>query len=258
MASPPSGSGIPTCGSGNSTCGGYSRGTWDCCYDPAGLAANPGGHGNTSWPVVSYVWAYDAGNPDGSNTTGNNVPSMPSTASGYTGNTTRNNLTAVKLGYVNPWDLYPYATWQLNDPFNAAANKAQSGYQTSGTYDPVSGKLYVSLQNAQSTLPDYRGVSDNSSRNHTGHNNGIRRFQRQYQPVRIGSNKQREQSGVHDCAQCRLLTLCWRKLRRHILRQHFYDRSHNGELYSYCHFYSNSAACRSVSAKLTGGEQKKQ
>jgi hypothetical protein len=74
---------------------------------------------------------------------------MPSTASGYTGNTSRNNLTAVKLGYVNPWDLYPYATWQLNDPFNAAANEVQSGFLTGGTYDPVSGKLYVSLYMGQ-------------------------------------------------------------------------------------------------------------
>jgi hypothetical protein len=155
MASPPSGSGIPTCGSQNSTCGGYSRGTWDCCYDPVGLATNAGGHGNTAWPYVSYVWAYDVGSSSGSNSPGNNTASMPSTAPGYTGVTTRNNLTAVKLGYVNPWDLYPYATWELNDPFNALANQAQSGNLTAGTYDPVSGKLYVSLPGGQpsTTLP---------------------------------------------------------------------------------------------------------
>jgi hypothetical protein len=149
MANPPAGSGIPTCGSGNTTCGGSSRGSWDCCYDPRALAIDAGGHGDTAWPYQSYVWAYDVGNSDGSNSSGNNVASMPSTASGYAGNTGRNNLTAVKLGYVNPWDLYPYATWQLNDPFNAAANQAQSGPVTGGTYDPVSGKLYVSLLQGQ-------------------------------------------------------------------------------------------------------------
>ena len=149
MANPPAGSGIPACGSANSTCGGNSRGSWDCCYDPVGLATNGGGHGNTAWPYVSYVWAYDVGDSSGNNSPGNSVASMPSTASGYTGVTTRNNLTAVKLGYINPWDLYPYATWKLNDPFNALANQAQSGKMTSGTYAPASGKLYVSLAMGQ-------------------------------------------------------------------------------------------------------------
>jgi len=155
MANPPAGSGIPTCGSANSTCGGYSMGGWDCCYNPVGQVVAAGGHGNSAWPLVSYVWAYDVGDSSGNNTPGNSVASMPSTASGYSGATTRNNLTAVKLGYLNPWDLLPYGTWQLNDPFNALANQAQSGYLTSGTYDPASGKLYVSLYNGQqsSSLP---------------------------------------------------------------------------------------------------------
>ncbi|MFZ0927655.1 MAG: hypothetical protein WAN11_03590, partial [Syntrophobacteraceae bacterium] len=154
-----SGSGIPTCGtSGTGTgCGDYSGsvGSMSCCYNPQGMQNNGQGYGPSTWPINSYVWAYDVGNADGSNTPGNNVASMPSTAAGYTGNTSRNNLTAVKLGYVNPWDLYPYATWQLNDPFNAAANQAASGFQTGGTYDPVSGKLYISLYMGQpsTTLP---------------------------------------------------------------------------------------------------------
>lgn len=136
--------GAPACST--NTCGGSSRDGYPCCYDPAHKG---GGHLNTSWPYENYTWAYDVGDSSGNNTTGNNVASMPSTATGHIGATSRNNLTAVKLGYVNPWDLYPYAVWNLPKHFEGAVG---SGY-ASGTYDPVSGKAYFIAYHAQLAGP---------------------------------------------------------------------------------------------------------
>lgn len=138
LNNPPAGSGIPQCTGAFTSCGGLGRGTENCCYNPPG--AHQGGHSNTAWPYRTYIWAYDVGDAQGSNTAGNNVQSMSAV------HPQRNNLTAVKLGYLNPWDLYPYATWQLSaDPFNEAANLGSSGYISGGTYDPESGKLYTTL-----------------------------------------------------------------------------------------------------------------
>jgi hypothetical protein len=91
----------------------YGEGTGDSslaatsgyCYDPAGSSK-----GTHAYPYVYQVWAYDA-----------------------------LDLLSVKNGEKNPWDIKPYAVWQLNFPFgnaNAIINGA--------AYDPDSQRIFIS------------------------------------------------------------------------------------------------------------------
>lgn len=135
--------GVPLCPTtGTFSCGGTTQNPGsNCCYDPSTVGNT---HGNTAWPYQAWVWAYDVGDSSGNNTSGNSVSSMNATYPG------KNNLTAVKLGLINPWDLYPYATWSLpvHFPFPGTSYCGDTGQNNSyagGTYDPVSGKLYLSI-----------------------------------------------------------------------------------------------------------------
>jgi hypothetical protein len=109
------------------------------CYDPEN-AGNT--HMNTAWPYSNYVWAYDVGDASGNNTSGNSVPSA------NTSHPEKNNLTAVKLGIVKPWDVKPYAVWPLPDANNILKSnfvgEHGSGY-SSGTYDPSTGNAYFTV-----------------------------------------------------------------------------------------------------------------
>jgi hypothetical protein len=82
------------------------------CYDPDD--SSKGTHG---YPYVPEVWAYDA-----------------------------NDLLAVRTGAKQPWEVKPYATWQLDLPF---------GSPTIGgaAYDPGTGTIYVSQQFGNGTDP---------------------------------------------------------------------------------------------------------
>jgi len=77
-------------------------------YCPDNVDSNKGTH---AFPYVYMVWAYDA-----------------------------NDLAAVKAGTKNPWDVLPYAYWQLPIPFAEAGEAVING----ATYDPATQRIYVS------------------------------------------------------------------------------------------------------------------
>ena len=77
------------------------------CYDPAN--SNKGDH---AWPYVHQVWAYDA-----------------------------NDLTAVKAGSKQPWQVQPYAIWTL--PGLPSSTRNQGATIASATYDDATRRLYV-------------------------------------------------------------------------------------------------------------------
>ena len=76
------------------------------CYDPAGSAK-----GVHAYPYIYQVWAYNT-----------------------------DDLAAVKAGSKNPWDVVPYAYWQLNLPTVPPVNWP---VQMSAAYDSVNQKIYV-------------------------------------------------------------------------------------------------------------------
>ncbi len=84
--------------------------TW--CYDPDGSSK-----GTHAYPYVAEVWAYDAAD-----------------------------LAAVRRGAKRPWQVRPYATWQLHLPF-------ASGQIGGAAYDPTAGVIYVSQQFGNGTDP---------------------------------------------------------------------------------------------------------
>ena len=103
--------------------------TSSICYDPDyPTAASKGWH---TYPYEPYVWAYDVGNTDGTNSSGNTVQSTNGTT-----HPDMNNLTAVKLGYLKPYQLVPYAVWSFNLP---TGTKPLGGV----AYDPVHKLIYV-------------------------------------------------------------------------------------------------------------------
>jgi hypothetical protein len=84
--------------------------TW--CYDPDGSSK-----GTHAYPYVAEVWAYDAAQ-----------------------------FAAVHRGARRPWQVKPYATWQLRLPFG-------SGQIGGAAYDASSGTIYVSQQFGNGTDP---------------------------------------------------------------------------------------------------------
>lgn len=105
------------------------------CYDPS--KSSKGTH---AYPYVNYVWSYDVGDSSGNNTTGNNVNSLSSTNPG------NNNLTAVKLGIIKPYEVVPYATWTVSLP--TGASQLSPGNFGGAAWDPVHRLLYVAQMNA--------------------------------------------------------------------------------------------------------------
>lgn len=86
------------------------------CYDPEGSAK-----GDHAYPYMYYVWAYDA-----------------------------HDLAAAKAGTKQPWDIVPYAVWQLTLPYQPNHN----GHHLGGaTYDPATKRLFVSQQYANGDEP---------------------------------------------------------------------------------------------------------
>ena len=81
------------------------------CYDP--WDSSKGVHG---YPYQSYVWAYDV-----------------------------NDLVGVRAGRMSPWDVTPYAVWELPDLGGSGIGGA--------AYDPATGRIFVSQLLGDSTLP---------------------------------------------------------------------------------------------------------
>lgn len=77
------------------------------CYDLC--SQYKGGHG---YPYVHYVWAYDA-----------------------------NDVLAVLSGDDDPWNMKPYAEWQLDD-----LDTSGCAGMRSAAYDPDTGRLYISQE----------------------------------------------------------------------------------------------------------------
>jgi len=75
------------------------------------------GKGYHAYPYLSYVWAYDA-----------------------------LDLAAVKSGQRQPWDVKPYAVWSIALPFGSARILG-------ATYDPASGRIFVSQEYGDDTRP---------------------------------------------------------------------------------------------------------
>jgi hypothetical protein len=82
-----------------------------CFYDPTEMGAK----GPHAYPYVYQVWAYDA-----------------------------DELASVKNGFKEPWDVQPYAVWQL--PFPVTPTHLFGG---AAAYDSVRGKLYVTAPQAE-------------------------------------------------------------------------------------------------------------
>jgi hypothetical protein len=75
------------------------------CHDP--MSAGKGYH---AYPYLSYVWAYDAAD-----------------------------LAAVKSGQRQPWDVKPYAVWDLDLPFVGSIGVLGAAY------DAKTGRIFLSL-----------------------------------------------------------------------------------------------------------------
>jgi hypothetical protein len=96
----------------------------------------PGGGQNYCYDV-QYEWTgpHSKSNPDGSSTYKRWVWAYDA-----------NDLVTVKNGEKNPWDIKPYAVWELVSPFQGA------NIQGVG-YDPATQRLYVSLTYVDGAQP---------------------------------------------------------------------------------------------------------
>jgi hypothetical protein len=138
--------GVPTCAASHTCNGTVTDANHACCYSPGTQA---GQTANVAYPYTGYVWAYDVGDSSGNNTSGNSVQSMDITYP------EKNNLTAAKLGQIDPWDLYPYAVWQLSNNYGGLnPGVSMPNVYANASFDPTSGKLYVSA---------YRGQNPNNA-----------------------------------------------------------------------------------------------
>jgi hypothetical protein len=90
--------------------GSTGKGVW--CYGDGPECNDPsdGNKGDHAYPYVAYVWAYDL-----------------------------NDLAAVRSGQRQPWEVLPYATWELSD-----VGPTWNNFGTGGAaYDPVTQRIYL-------------------------------------------------------------------------------------------------------------------
>lgn len=93
-------------------CSSYlNPGSDGCYYDPTGM----GDKGPHAYPYRYQVWAYDA-----------------------------NDLTAVKAGAKQPWEVLPYAVWEPPINFNPTHQ-----FGGAAAYDASTGRLYVAQPNGE-------------------------------------------------------------------------------------------------------------
>ena len=97
--------------------GPFCYGTGDECGDPKSQYK-----GNHAYPYIYRVWAYDV-----------------------------NDLIAAKSGTKKPWEVLPYATWELPTPFGftAYADMGAGGV----AYDPGTRRLFVAQPQADGSFP---------------------------------------------------------------------------------------------------------
>lgn len=89
-------------------------GVGNYCYGEGAQCGDPSSNskGEHAYPYKGYVWAYDA-----------------------------NDLEDVRRGSRQPWQVVPYATWELNEMGNINTNDFGVG---GAAYDPSTGRIYVS------------------------------------------------------------------------------------------------------------------
>lgn len=114
------GTSVPCYGEGGAT---PPPGAVHWCYDPANDSKGP-----HAYPYKFWVWAYDA-----------------------------NDLLTVKNGQNNPWDIRPYAIWELPIPL-AIEYKETIG----AAYDPATQRIFVGQASAGGLLPG-AGTYDRSA-----------------------------------------------------------------------------------------------
>jgi hypothetical protein len=97
------------------------HGTGTFCYGSGPECGDPAedSKGVHAYPYLSYVWAYDA-----------------------------TDLAAVKAGNKKPWDVKPYAVWELKLPFSPP-NRRLNG----AAYDPATGRIFVLQSFGDGTKP---------------------------------------------------------------------------------------------------------
>jgi hypothetical protein len=96
-----------------------ATGIGNYCYGYAPDCGAPGyDKGEHAYPYRAYVWAYDA-----------------------------NDLAASRAGKVRPWNVKPYATWEL-----PLANVEFAGIG-GAAYDPATGRIFVTQRLADGGLP---------------------------------------------------------------------------------------------------------
>ena len=100
-------------------------------------SAYSGGDACDPYYTGSYVWMYDIGNADGTNTTGNDTAE-----DGYTSGTKHNNITAVKLGIIHPYNILPYAMFIMTTPWDTSPSEWNAVYAY--TIDQATNKVYAS------------------------------------------------------------------------------------------------------------------
>jgi hypothetical protein len=98
-----------------------STGVGNYCYGEASACNDPSNNskGEHAYPYRGYVWAYDA-----------------------------NDLAAVKTGSKQPWQVVPYATWELT----ALGNVPYWGIG-GAAWDPTTKRIYLSEKNADGERP---------------------------------------------------------------------------------------------------------
>lgn len=77
-------------------------------YDPD----SSGSKGEHAYPYKAYCWAYDA-----------------------------DDLAAAAAGTINPWDVLPYATWEMEEPASVTNRLAQ--YPVGAAINPATSELYI-------------------------------------------------------------------------------------------------------------------
>jgi hypothetical protein len=89
----------------------FCYGTGTECGDPVDESK-----GTHAYPYIHQIWAYDA-----------------------------LDLQAVKYGLLQPWEVQPYALWQL-DEMDSSGGATIAG----AAYDPASGRLYITERYGES------------------------------------------------------------------------------------------------------------
>ena len=99
-----------------------STGTGNYCYGEASTCGDPTNNwkGEHAYPYVAYIWAYNA-----------------------------NDLAAVRAGTKQPYEVTPYATWQLGEFTGMGADFSTGG----AAFDPATGRVYFSQIGADGALP---------------------------------------------------------------------------------------------------------